>query len=176
MSRIVAVSLAVLALSTASTVSTVQAQRTHHRAGAITPASRTVASACRRQGPSVVEIGREMSRTVEVRHRAVHFTPISNPLTTGDGRGTGTITAIAAVRWPEIGRRGTIVFLWHNATFLGWDTPFEKGAVKITSPAAGLFVITYDGRKTVSYAWSSNGIFIANGVPPQSAVKVTLSP
>jgi hypothetical protein len=37
-------------------------------------------------------------------------------------------------------------------------------------------VVTYDGKKTVNYAWSSNRIFISNGVNPDHAVKVRRLP
>ena len=108
-----------------------------------------------------------------------------------DGRGTGTLTAAIGTRWPTADALGQVVFFWHNTTFIGQSANYETPAVrKLTSPAAGTFVITYVRYKStdpaccptlkplkVTYGWSGH-ILISNGVPPVMGkpVKVKYKP
>jgi LppP/LprE lipoprotein len=148
------------------------------------------AAACAKGGPSVVEIGNQMSATVEASDHTEHFTPFTEPLTIQDGRGTGTVTAMVGVRYPTADAHGQLVFFWHGTHFLGWDTNYESLAImRLSSPAPGLFQVKFARYAakdalccpslkpvTVNFAWSSNRIFISNGVPPKGpgkAVKVT---
>jgi hypothetical protein len=148
------------------------------------------AAACAKVGPGVVEIGNQMSATVEASDHTEHFTPFTEPLTIRDGRGTGTVTAILGVRYPTADAHGQLVFFWHGNHFLGWDTNYESLTVmRLWSTAPGLFKVKFARYAakdalccpslkpvTVDFAWSSSHIFISNGVPPRGpgkAVKVT---
>ncbi|MGH2443702.1 MAG: hypothetical protein ACRDFX_11155 [Chloroflexota bacterium] len=127
---------------------------------------------CSSAGPSVVEIGRRMSETVEVRSRSVHFTALTNPITVQDGRGAGTITAMIGRRWPAANASGQLVFFWHDNHFLGWSGNFESRSAVVVGAASGVFRVNFDNRKIITYAFGSGGYFISNGAPPHTGVKV----
>jgi LppP/LprE lipoprotein len=98
--------------------------------------------------PSVQEIGLEMSRTVEGSGAdgppSTHFTAFGEPLTVSDGEG-GWLTAIIGVRFPTADAYGQLVFFWHNADFLGWDSKYESNVIRRTTPAGpGEIRVTYD--------------------------------
>lgn len=122
------------------------------------------AAACVTGGPTVVQIGVQMSSTVEVQNHTVHFTPRINPLTISDGRGTGTLTAIVGVRWPTADGRGQLVFFWHGSHFLGWDSKIESQTAKVRSTAPGSFTVTYNGTQKVHYGFSGT-MLISDAAP-----------
>jgi hypothetical protein len=133
--------------------------------------------------PSVVEIGREMSRTVEVTYPHTHFKAFLKPLTISDGQG-GSLTAVVGVRYPTADAYGQLIFFWHNTRFLGWDARWESDYVAVTSPRAGTFIATYPHYKEtdpmsspslpnvrVVYRWNGKRL-IAQGSPPLNGTPV----
>ena len=140
--------------------------------------------------PTMAQIRAVMARTVEVQNPSESFVPEGKPVTISDGRGTGTITAVVGRRNPTADGLGQLVFFFHNATFVSWDTNVESEQIQgIQARAPGMFAVTYThyGPKdptccptlkpvTITYSWSSSDIFISPAIPPKfkGALKVRL--
>jgi LppP/LprE lipoprotein len=128
--------------------------------------------------PSVADIGLEMSRTVESTDRTEHFTAKGNPVTVSDGVG-GWLTAILGSRFPTADGYGQLVFFWHNATFVGWDTMMESTQIiRLGTPGVAALLVEYPSYapldaaccpsqppRTIVYRWNGARL-AASGLPP----------
>ena len=133
--------------------------------------------------PTVQDISRAMTTTVAVfaPDSTCPFTAFSNPLTISDGRG-GHLTAVLGACSKTTADAGTqLVFFWHDAPFLGWDSNRAAAFIKdLSSPSPGVFAVTYPHyalgdpfccaslpQVTITYHWNGSG-FSANGTPPDT--------
>jgi ABC-type lipoprotein export system ATPase subunit len=134
--------------------------------------------------PTVLEISLAMAATVAVSASGPNcsFTAFSNPLTISDGQG-GHLTAVIGVcSTTMVGDAGIqLVFFWHDATFLGWDSNRAAAFIKdLSSTGPGVFSVTYPHYApndpfccpslpsvTILYHWNGSG-FSANGTPPDT--------
>lgn len=164
-----------------------EATTTERPAPPLNPSAIPATPATARRAPSVMQIGLEMSRTVEAEDQNEHFTP-GQQITVSDGQG-GALTAIVGTRYPTADGYGQLVFFWHNDTFLGWNASKETMAVlKIASPAPGTFDVTYEHYApndsaccpslpavTVTYRWNGTAL-ASNGDPPNLLSSVKMLP
>lgn len=129
--------------------------------------------------PTTAQVRAVMARTVEATHPGTHFALPGTPLTIADGRGTGTLTAVVGTRYPTADAKGQLVFFWHNTTFIGWDSNYEKlSIVHVGSPAPGAFTISYAHyakkdplccpslQPVVVHSGWSGTMLISDGAPP----------
>lgn len=120
-----------------------------------------------------------MRSTEEIGTPGEYFAPVGQPVTINDGHG-GTLTAAIGSRTPTADGHGMVVFFWHDATFVGWDSTTEATATDaIASAGAGQVRITYDNyathdaaccpslpRATATFRWDGHAVVALSTIPP----------
>ena len=149
---------------------------------ALNPAARAATG----DAPTWAQVTGVMSRTVETSAPTVTFTPVGPMTSSPDGKGTGTITAVVGQRTPSGDGSGQVVFLWHNDTFIGYDSQAEKVGVTAVAATAGGFTVSYPGYRVgdplakpsgrpvkATYTWTGSG-FRASATPPTDGTTIKL--
>lgn len=138
----------------------------------------TTTTAVAQRAPSAEAIAAIMRRTVLIDDAREYFTPTSEPVTIAGGGG-GFLTAVVGVHASNADGHGQLVFFWHGAQFLGWDTVSMRTQVNQVRPGGdGVFRVAYadyapaDGLccpslppLTVSYRFDGRRL-VASDLPP----------
>ncbi|HEV7191613.1 MAG TPA: LppP/LprE family lipoprotein [Jatrophihabitantaceae bacterium] len=138
-----------------------------------TPASRVAAPP-----PTANQIREVMKSTEEIGTPGEYFAPTGHPVTVDDGRG-GTLTAAIGSRTPNADGHGMVVFFWHDATFISWDSTTEATTTDaIASAGSGEVRVTYDNYAThdaaccpslppatVTFQWSGDAVVALSAIP-----------
>ncbi len=143
---------------------------------ALTPAQTTDATYNVR--PALRDISLTMSRTVERGNTSTHFSAFGDPVTVTDGAG-GLLTAVVGVRFPTADGYGRLVFFWHGASFLGWNSIYESIVVSVDAAGPATFALTYPHfapgdpvccpslpAVKIMYRWNGSAL-VPDGSPPQ---------
>ena len=128
--------------------------------------------------PSLSDISFAMSRTVERANTGTHFSAFGNPVSVTDGAG-GLLTAVVGVRFPTADAFGRLVFFWHGASFLGWNSIYESSTVAVEAAGPATFLLTYPHFASndsaccpsltpvrIHYKWTGTAL-VPDGEPPR---------
>ena len=134
--------------------------------------------------PTDTQIAAQLARTHETEARDETFTG-GPPVTVADGAG-GYLTGVAALRSPTADGHGSLLFFWHNRTFLGWDTNRETWNADIRADGQtiqGTYARYASSDPaccpslsaiTITYRWNGTGLVQDQPVPPEAIVDVTV--
>jgi hypothetical protein len=125
---------------------------------------------------SSATIAQAMASTTEKSNLAKYFAPVGNPVVVTDGTATGGITAeVGAAHGAATGTLEA-VFFFHNNTFVGLDSNYEKYSVTglTGAPGTNRVTATYVGTSgaspvSVDFTWNGSAM-VPGGSPPNNSV------
>jgi hypothetical protein len=136
--------------------------------------------------PTAQQITTQIARTHETVDPSEGFVG-SSPVTVSDGSG-GYLTAVSALRNPSADGHGSLIYFWHNQTFLGWDTNEESWNVMVRANGADAIEATYADYApgnpaccpslspvTITYSWSGTGFAQSRKIPAGAIVGIAVS-